>query len=163
MIFILEVIANKLEKAEILQVTPATIPLKKNGWNFNWKQIYKDSPRGSFCLRRLSSPDVIEGVVQFEIMDEIFVMNNVEVAPHNLGRGKMFDYVAGCLIAFCCRESFKVDGAYKGCVAFQPKTTLYDLYEEKYGASRAIGGRMFFTPEAGLRLIHEYLQRTKEN
>ena len=29
-------------------------------------------------------------------------MNNVEVAPGNLGKNKRYDYVAACLIGFAC-------------------------------------------------------------
>jgi len=67
--------------------------------------------------------------------------------------------VAGALIAFACRESFKLEGAYKGFLTFIAKTKLINLYIKKYGAELAFGQRMFIDWESGHRLIEEYLNR----
>ena len=42
----------------------------------------------------------------------------IELAPHNRGKGKRYDRVAGCLIAFACRfEFYPGRGPYMGWLA----------------------------------------------
>lgn len=85
-------------------------------------------------------------------------MNNIEVASHNIGRNKRYENVAGCLLAFACRESFdRGRGNYNGFLSFDSKTELIELYYKKYGASIAMGHKMYFDPEAGKRLMEKYL------
>lgn len=85
-------------------------------------------------------------------------MDNVEVAPHNFGKNKKYDFVAGCLISFACLESFeKGQNNYKGFLSFESKTELIPYYAKKYGAMLALGQRMFIDPEAGKVLIKKYL------
>ena len=89
-------------------------------------------------------------------------MEALEVAPHNVGqKNKRYDHVAGCLIAFACRESFKIPGDYKGFLTFVSKTDLIRWYIEKYGAELALGQRMFIDWEQGEKLIEMYLNRKK--
>lgn len=71
---------------------------------------------------------------------------------------KKFEYVAGCLIAFACRESFKIEGSYKGFLTFVSKSNLIEWYKEKYGAIQALGQRMFIEDKIGLKLIKKYLE-----
>jgi hypothetical protein len=87
-------------------------------------------------------------------------MDIVELASHNIGsKNKKYDSVAGCLIAFACRESFKIEGVYRGFLTFVAKTNLINLYKEKYGAIQANGQRMFIDAMTGLELIEKYLKR----
>ena len=88
------------------------------------------------------------------MFDEMLYMNNIEIAPHNYGDGGRYKFVAGCLLAFACRMSqIKGKGYYKGFLIFESKTELMPLYENKYGATKAAGQRMFFSPEAADRII----------
>ena len=92
----------------------------------------------------------------------MLIMDLVEIAPYNIGKGtKRYDYVAGCLIAFSCKESFKLESNYKGFLTFESKTKLIDWYMEKYHAKIAIGQKMFIEPNDGQILINEYLNRKK--
>jgi hypothetical protein len=92
----------------------------------------------------------------------MLIMDLLEIAPQNLGKkNKRYDYVAGCLIAFACRESFKINGDYQGLVTFAAKTELIKLNIEKYGAEIASGQRMFIDIDAGRALIKAYLERGK--
>ena len=60
-------------------------------------------------------------------------MDLVEIAPHNIGqRDKRYRPVAGCLIAFGCRESFKLESSYKGFLSFESKTRLIAWYKKRY-------------------------------
>ncbi len=90
--------------------------------------------------------------------EEMLYMNNIEVAPHNLGSDGKYDNVAGCLIAFGCLKSFELGkNTYKGYLTFESKTELIPLYQDKYGATLAMGQRMFIDPDTGLGLIDKYL------
>ncbi len=87
-------------------------------------------------------------------------MNLIELAPHNIGKeSKRYEFVAGCLIAFGCYESFKLETNYKGFLTFETKTKLRAWYKKKYYAEDAMGNKMFIWPEDGIKLINEYLTR----
>lgn len=160
MIYILDNINGKLVHSEIIPVDTKTIPLKKDGWNFNWRQLSKEGK--VFVLRTSDSVEQIEGALCLKIVHEMLVMEALELAIHNIGhKNKRYDYVAGCLIAFACRESFKIKGDYKGFLTFVSKTNLIKWYSEKYGAELALGQRMFIDWENGEKLIDTYLNRKK--
>jgi len=84
----------------------------------------------------------------------------LEIAPHNIvQRSKKYDYVAGCLIAFANKESFKLEGNYKGFLIFVSKTSLIKWYSKKYGAIAVLGQRMYIDDLVVLKLIKDYLER----
>lgn len=92
----------------------------------------------------------------------MLVLEALEIAPHNIGQKNIrYDHLAGCLIAFGCRESFKTEGDYKGFLTFVSKTNLIKWYSEKYGAELALGQRMFINWDKGESLIDKYLNRKK--
>ena len=162
MIYILDKINGKLIKSEIVPIDIRTIPLKKDGWNFNWRQLSKEENGQTFILRTINSPNQVEGALQLKFEYDMLVMDALELAPHNIGqKNKRYDYVAGCLIAFACRESFKIEGDYKGFLTFVSKTNLIEWYAKKYGAELALGQRMFIDWGNGEKLIERYLYRTK--
>lgn len=160
MVCILDVIKGELVKSEIVVSEKKSLPLKKDGWNFNWKQLSKEGV--IYVLRTVDSPNEIEGALCLKVEHEMLIMDALELAPHNIGRNsKRYDYVAGCLIAFACRESFKLSGPYKGFLTFVSKSSLIKWYSQKYGAELALGQRMFIDWGNGERLIEKYLHRTK--
>ena len=160
MIYILDVKNDQLVKAEIVVPEPNEIPLKKDGWNFNWRQLSRNKNSRLFVLKTIGITSGIEGALQIIIENDMLIMNVLEIAPHNIGReNKRYDYVAGCLIAFACKESFKLKGNYKGFLTFMSKTSLIKWYSEKYGAKSGLGQRMYIDSENGLKLINEYLER----
>ncbi len=87
----------------------------------------------------------------------------VEVAPHNKGNNKRYERVAGCLIAFACRQSF-IKGK-EGYLAFdvqeeekENEIKLMELYSQKYSAVRIDSSTtMIILPEGSEKLINEYL------
>ena len=160
MIYILDKINGKLVSSEIVPIVTKTIPLKKDGWNFDWQQLSNEGK--VFVLRTLDSTEQIEGALCLKIVHEMLIMEALELAPHNIGqKNKRYDYVAGCLTAFACRESFKIKGDYKGFLTFVSKTNLINWYSEKYRAELAIGQRMFIDWENGEKIIEKYLNRKK--
>ena len=162
MIYILDTINGELVKSEIVITGAKTLPQKEDGWKFNWRRLSKDGT--IYILRTINSPENIEGALCLKVEYDMLIMDALELAPHNIGRAnKRYDYVAGCLIAFACRESFKISGDYKGFLTFVSKTKLIKWYSEKYGAEVALGQRMFIDWENGEKLIEKYLHRTKKD
>ena len=162
--YLLDLKIGSLIEGEIVEASFKGMPLKKDGWNFNWRTIFKKKHTETFVLRLKSNPESIQGVLQLRIQEEMLIMDLVEIAPHNIGReDKRYDYVAGCLIAFACRESFKLESSYKGFLTFESKTKLIDWYMEKYYAKIAMGQKMFIEPDDGQNLINEYLNRKNKS
>ena len=160
MVYILDTKNNRLIEAEIVAAERKNAPLKKDGWKFNWKQLVQEQDAQTFILRTIETPQSVEGALHLKVESEMLIMDALEIASHNIGRNnKRYDYIAGCLIAFACRESFKLDGRYKGFLTFVSKTNLIKWYSDKYGAELALGQRMYIDSEAGVKLINEYLYK----
>lgn len=156
--------ATGIEKPAIIQrILKKEFPLKKDGWNFNWRSLAKVEGSEIFKIALEDSPKEIQGILMLTIFnDEMLFMNNVEIAPHNIGKNKKYENTAGILLAFACKESFeKGKGNYQGFLSFDSKTELIELYRKKYGATSAMGHKMFFDPEAGKVLMKKYLGITK--
>lgn len=154
-----DVANNKLIDALILEADLKNLPTENDGWNFNWKQLFK---LGDMCFKIVlaSTPEVIEGLMTISVVNgEMVYINHVESAPQNKRAGKKYDYVAGCLFAYACDLSVNLGKkGYIGYVSFDSKTRLIPLYKEKYGAIHIGGSRMFFEPETGKKLINQYLK-----
>lgn len=160
--YILDNRTETLVEVEIVIGLSKDMPLKKDGWNFNWKSNLKKKDSETYILRLKSNPSSIQGALLLKSQDGMLIMDLVEVAPQNIGqKSKRYRYVAGCLIAFACRESFKLDSKYKGFLTFESKTKLIDWYMENYYAKIAMGQKMFIEPEYGEKLIELYLKRSK--
>lgn len=158
--YLLDIKTNSLVEAEIVLAKSKDMPLKKNGWHFNWRTVFKKKNTATYVLRLKSNPESVQGVLHLRIQEGMLIMDLVEIAPHNIGRNKKrYDYVAGCLIAYACRESFNLENSYKGFLTFESKTKLIDWYMEKYNAKIAMGQKMYIEPNDGQSLINEYLNR----
>ena len=99
--------------------------------------------------------------MQLRTEEGMLIMDTLEIAPHNIGsRNKKFYRVAGCLIAFGCRESLKLEmnNPYKGFLTFTSKSNLISIYQENYGATLAMGQRMYIDDIQGIKLIKNYLE-----
>ena len=163
MVYVLNILSDQLVEAEIVPlISNEYIPLKKDGWKFNWRQLVKQEGTQAYVLKLKGKPYTLEGALLLRIEGGMLIMDVLEIAPHNVGKNKRYDFVAGALIAFGCRESFKLDSVYKGFLTFVAKTKLINWYKNKYGAESAFGNRMYIDWENGQRLIEEYLNREKD-
>ena len=145
--------------AKITSVKRKEFPLRKDGWQFTWRKLAKVEGAHYYKITTTQTPERMEGILMLTLLnEEMLFMNNIEVAPHNYGRNGQFEKVAGCLLAFGCKKSFELGrGSYTGFLAFESKTKLINVYREKYGATLAIGQKMFFEPEVGQELMNKYL------
>jgi len=158
-----DLIENKtglIKKALIELATLKEIPPKKGGWKFTWRKLIKTEGSSVYRISLLETPSRVEGLVMLTLMfDEMIYMNDIEVAPHNYGRNGEYENVAGCLIAFACKESFeKGKNDYRGFLSFDSKTQLIEFYARKYGATVARGSKMYIGPKEGKELIRKYLK-----
>lgn len=160
--YIRDTLKNQLVAAEIMPVDLKNTPSKKDGWKFDWSELATEHKEQIFVLRTLQSPENPEGALHLLVAGDMLVMNALELAPTHVGtKHTCYDDVAGCLIAFACRESFKVKSNYRGFLTFVAKSKLIYCKTDVYGAKRVLGQRMCIDWETGQDLIKKYLQQTK--
>ncbi len=166
---ILKTEENRLAGARILgsQVSGLTLPSVMDGWRFDFKRHSKKKGFQTYVLVSDESPEIIEGCLIFQMRgsSEPF-MSFMELAPHNIGAKRKYERIAGCLIAFACRLSFKYGkGDFLGWLAFEvleekkeDEVKLMTLYCTKYYALRFDSTTtMVIPPEGGEKMILEFL------
>lgn len=130
-------------------------------FGFDWLELSKQLNSSTYALRFTEEPYEVIGLLHLISHHGMLIMNLVEVSKKNFGKRKRYDYIAGCLIAFACQQSFALDSGYKGFLTFNAKSEFLELYKNKYYAKQINGQRMYIEPESGVKLINEYLNRKK--
>lgn len=152
--------------AHITRSGRLVLPSLNNGWRFNFHKHSRKKDCETYVLVCDDSPDVIEGCLIFQMKNSTEpYMAFVEVAPHNKGKQKAFENVAGCLIAFACQLSFVYGkDCFRGWLAFDVKehrkedeVKLMAVYCVKYGAMRWGETAMCIPPENGKSLMAKFL------
>lgn len=151
-----------IQNSELIEVeivlSSGNMPLKTEGWKFDWNKLIKEKITKTYILRLKNNSQSIAGLLQLRIENDMLIMDAIEIAPNNFSSSnKKFDNVAGCLIPFACRESFKIEGVYKGYLTFTSKTSLIEWYKIKYGAIQSLGQRMYIDDAMGIKLTEKYL------
>lgn len=82
------------------------------------------------------------------------VFVQIETAPFNLGKKKLYEGIPGNLFAFTCKTSW--DNGYQGFVSFTSKTKLIEHYEKTLGAAHVGGHKMVIFPREAHNLIRKY-------
>ncbi len=139
-----------LSKAELKNIT------KKNGWEFDWKQEFKQADRDIYKLTIVNNPTVIQGLVSLTEKQDHIYLHLIESAPFNKGKNKMYAGVPGNLVAFACKLSF-----HRGCdgfVSFLAKSRLIDHYQETLQATHVGGHLMVINTTGALKLIDKYFR-----
>lgn len=163
---ILRITDNKTVNAQIIKPVGFTLPSITDGWRFNFKKHSAKAGFQTYVLVKEETPKIIEGCLIFRLRDTVEpYMAYIELAPHNKGKSKIHDHVAGCLIAYACRLSFLLGVAhFKGWLAFdvmeenkEDEIKLMAMYSTKYGAMKWQNTTMVISPEGGEKLIAEFL------
>lgn len=156
---LLDTQTNELVEAEISPAIFSEMPLKKDGWQFNWRELFRLKGAMVYKLTLTEPSYETQGMLVLKMLnDETVEMKNIELASQNIGKNKRFDLVAGCLIAYACFLSFKLGkNGYEGCLTFESKTRLIPHYRDKYRAMQGYGARMFIEVYDSRNLIKEYL------
>jgi predicted dithiol-disulfide oxidoreductase (DUF899 family) len=131
---ILNTISGDSFQTEVSRMTSNDLKAatKKNGWNFDWKSEFNDLQKEVYKLTIINNSTIIQGLLSLTIEQDHIYMNLLESSPFNIGKNKLYEGVAGNLVAFACKVSFQK--AYDGFVAFTAKTNLIKHYEESLGA-----------------------------
>lgn len=129
---------------------------KKNGWNFNWRIEFNDLTKEVYKLTIVNNPSIIQGLLSITIEKDYVFMNLLESAPFNIGKNKLYEGVAGNLVAYACKVSFQK--GYEGFVAFTAKTNLIKHYEKTLGAYHFKDGRMIIPTNASKKLVEIYFK-----
>jgi len=141
------------QKATISKIGPGEIAKinKSKRFDFNWNKeklfkVYKltideiDDPIGLLSLNERHADYAME-------------IRLLASSKENIGRLQKYRRIAGCLIAFACKEAFKA--GFEGFVCLRPKTLLEKYYIKKYGFKST---KLFLVSEGknSLKLIREY-------
>jgi hypothetical protein len=129
---------------------------KKNGWQFNWKKELSDNSREVYKLTIVNNPNIIQGLISFTIKSDHIYVDLIESAPFNLGRNKIYEGVAGNLIAFACKVSFQ--RGFEGFISFTAKTKLIEHYEKTLGAYHFGNRLMILETKSSSMLVDKYFK-----
>jgi hypothetical protein len=153
-------------EAQIKQPLELILPSITDGWRFNFKKHSKKGGFQTYILICDETPTIIEACLVFQLRAKVEpYMAYIEIAPHNKGKAKRYDNVAGCLIAYACRLSFLNGvGHFKGWLTFdvmeqskQDELKLMAVYCQNYGALKWGDTTMVISPEIGEKLIDKFL------
>jgi hypothetical protein len=143
------------------------MPSIQQNWRFNFdKELKKLKNATGYLLVTEKTPEIIDGGMIFQLIDKKEpYMAFVEVAPHNKKEKKIYDHVAGCLIAFAYQLSvIEGIGDYNSMLQFdvleekkEDEVKLMALYSKKYYAKRWRETTMVIMDDDGEALIKEYL------
>ena len=141
---------SHLIKADLKQVT------KKSGWAFNWKTELDDNTKEVYKLTISNNPNIIQGILSLTIEPDHVYMDLLESAPFNRGKNKLYEGVAGNLVAYACKISFQ--NGFDGYLSFTAKTKLIDHYIKALNAYHFGGHLMIINTIAANKLIDKYFK-----
>ncbi|MBE0636892.1 MAG: hypothetical protein IH598_00050 [Bacteroidales bacterium] len=139
-----------LTKTDLKNIT------KKSGWNFDWKAEFKNEKSEQYKLSIVNNPHIIQGLLSITIESDHVFMRLLESAPFNIGTNKLYEGVAGNLVAYACKVSFQK--GFDGFVAFTAKTQLIKHYEKTLGAFHFKNQRMIIDTVASKILVEKYFK-----
>ena len=91
----------RLSKSDLKHIT------KNKGWNFNWKKEFDEIKKEVYKLTIVNNPSIIQGLLSVTIEQDHVFMDLLESAPFNIGKHKIYEGVAGNLVAYACKISFQ--------------------------------------------------------
>ena len=136
----------------ILHKSELTASVRKR-FDFDWEtelmyDVYKQTIFNENSILGLMSVVSYEAEFRLEI-------KLLELARENIGNTKLYDRVAGNLIAFACQISFRK--GFDGFVSLIPKTELISHYIKKYHF-KPMGKNLVIEKGASKALITEYIE-----
>ena len=140
---------------DVIELQTADLKDLKKGWKFDWKKEASTGKVYKLVIR--ITPEVIQGLISLIDRGDHIYMNLIETARHNFGKNKIYEGVAGNLVAFACQQSFTK--GYDGIVAFEAKTKLIEHYRLTLKAQLYSGNRMYIDQKAAIFLIDKYFNK----
>jgi len=125
---------------------------KSSQFQFNWS---KEKDNLVFKIYKKNEEDILGLISLIDFPRELRIeIHLLEISKNNIGKNKIIDRLAGCLIAYTCNLAFEKD--YDGFVSLISKTEIVKLYKEKYGFQEK-GNHLFSQLHNSDSLINEYL------
>lgn len=155
---ILNTISGDSFQTEVTLITKSDLKEinKNNGWNFDWQLEFNDIKKEVYKLTIQNNAHIIQGLLSISIEADHIYMDLLESAPFNIGKNKLYEGVAGNLVAFACKVSFQK--GFEGFVVFTAKTKLIEHYEKKLGAFHFKNHRMIIETDASKFLVEKYFK-----
>lgn len=155
---ILNTVSGDSFQTEVIRLgkTDLKYVAKIRGWNFNWKSEFDDIKKEVYKLTIVNNSNIIQGLLSVTIEQDHVFMNLLESASFNIGRNKIYEGVAGNLVAYACKISFQ--RGFDGYVAFTAKTKLIDHYEKTLGAYHFKNQRMIIETQPAKILVEKYFK-----
>ncbi len=155
---ILNTVSGDSFQTDVIRLSISDLKLitKKKGWNFNWKQEFDEIKKEVYKLTIVNNPSIIQGLLSVAIEQDHVFMNLLESAPFNIGKHKLYEGVAGNLVAYACKISFQK--GFEGFVSFTAKTKLIDHYEKTLGAFHFKNQRMIIDTQAARIIVEKYFK-----
>ena len=129
---------------------------KKKGWVFNWRQEHSLPDREVYKLTIVNNLHIIQELSSLTIKSDHVFIHLIENAPFNRNKDKLYEGVAGNLVAFACRLSFQRGG--QGFVSFHSKTNLIDHYVKTLNAIHFGNHLMVIDTQAATLLVNKYFK-----
>lgn len=129
---------------------------KKHGWLFNWRAELALADREVYKLTIIHNSNIVQGMASLTPKEDHVFINLIENAPFNRGQDKVYEGVAGNLVAFACRLSFQ--RGYEGFVAFHSKTELVEHYVSSLNAKHYGKQLMIIDSSAAKALVDKYFK-----
>jgi len=139
-----------------LTIKDCRLTTKENGWNFNWKLELQNDINEVYKMTIIHNPSIIQGLLSIQKESDYIYMKLLENAPFNTGKNKLYEGVAGNLVAYACKLSFQY--GFGGFVAFTAKTKLIEHYEKTLKAIHIGGHRMIIPTEHSRILVQKYFK-----
>ncbi len=141
---------SRLTKSDLKQI------IRKNGWGFNWKTELDSNARAVYKLTIVNNPNIIQGLLSFTVQADHVYMDLLESASFNQGKDKVYEGVAGNLVAYACKVSFQQ--GFDGYVSLTAKTALIEHYTQTLQATLFGGQLMIINTIAANKLVDMYFK-----
>jgi hypothetical protein len=152
------VVSGETFDTVVIKVSKSDTKYLKKGWAFDW--IEESKSNKIYKLTTKDNPNVIQGLVSLEEINDNVRVHLIENAQFNIGKNKVYEGVAGNLFAFACKLSF--DKGHEGNISFIAKSNLISHYEKTIKAKR-IGNTnlMVLETDKAKILVEKYLKEFK--
>lgn len=128
--------------------------LVKKRFSFVWKTFKNTTTVYKLQIEREDDILGVMGLIDRPVEKRIEI-KLLSSSAENIGKGKVYEGIAGCLIAFACRLAVTKYGA-EACVSLVTKTELIKHYMQKYYMQNA-GWQLYLEGKESNKLLKEYL------
>lgn len=140
------VIVERVEKADFRNIT-------KSRFSFRWEELTKVAEL--YKLVFADKPIIIGLMALIDFPSECRIeIKLLASSVENVGKGKQYEGIAGCLIAYAAKKSIE-NYSSLASISLMPKTEIRQHYIKKYNMKPA-GQHVFLEGGALLNLVNIY-------